>query len=59
MDNRILEKSQPIALQTVAGERDNSELHSFRYSADPGRFVYLRLDKGLTAFGGYRLGETQ
>ena len=58
-DNRVLEKSQPLALEVVAGERDNSELQSFRYAADPGRFVYLRLEKGLTAFGGYRLGETQ
>ncbi|MGH8516004.1 MAG: MG2 domain-containing protein, partial [Panacagrimonas sp.] len=58
-DNRVLEKSQPLKLEAVAGERDNSELQSFRYSADPGRFVYLRVDKGLTAFGGYRLGETQ
>lgn len=59
IDNRILEKSQPVALEVVAGERDNSELQSFRYSADPGRYLYVRLDKGLTAFGGYRLGETQ
>ncbi|MCC2658541.1 MAG: hypothetical protein K0Q76_3649 [Panacagrimonas sp.] len=59
VDNRILEKSQPIKLEVVAGERDNSELQSFRYTADPGRYVYVRLDKGLTAFGGYRLGETQ
>lgn len=59
VDNRVIEKSQLLPLELVAGERDNSELHSFRYSAEPGRFVYLRLDKGLTAFGGYRLGATQ
>lgn len=59
VDNRIVEKSQALELKQVAGERDNSELQSFRYRADPGRYLYLRLEKGLTSFGGYRLGATQ
>lgn len=59
VDNRIVEKSQALALRQIAGERDNSELQSFRYTADPGRYVYLRLEKGLTSFGGYRLAATQ
>ena len=58
-DNRVLEQSLPLDLKQIPGERDNNELQSFRYAADPGRFIYLRLEKGLTAFGGYRLGETQ
>jgi len=58
-DNRILEKSQPIAFKQILGERDNSELQSFSYATEPGRFIYVRLEKGLTAFGGYRLGDTQ
>ena len=59
VDNRILQKSQPVVLKQIVGERENSELQSFAYASEPGRFLYVRLEKGLTAFGGYRLGETQ
>lgn len=59
VDNRVLDKSQPLGLTTIPGERENNELQSFAYAADPKRYVYVRLDKGLTSFGGYRLGATQ
>lgn len=59
VDNRILATSAPLALTAVPGEHENSALHSFRHAAEPGRYVYLRLDKGLQSFGGYRLGATQ
>lgn len=59
VDNRVLERAQPLELTALPGEFENRELHSFAYRADPGRYVYARLDQGLTAFGGYRLGATQ
>lgn len=59
VDNRILEKSAPLDLTPVPGEHENSALQSFGYAAEPGRYLYLRLDKGLQSFGGYRLGGTQ
>ncbi|MGQ0502729.1 MAG: alpha-2-macroglobulin [Panacagrimonas sp.] len=58
VDNRVVEQSAPLELRPVPGERDTRELHSFRYTAEPGRYVYLRLDKGLTSFGGYRLAQS-
>jgi uncharacterized protein YfaS (alpha-2-macroglobulin family) len=58
-DNRILEAAQSLPLTQLPGEREHSALQSFRYTADPNRFLYLRLDKGLKSFGGYVLGETQ
>lgn len=59
VDNRIIETSTPLALTPLPSEHENSALQSFGYTADPGRYVYLRLDKGLSSFGGYRLGRTQ
>ncbi|MEO8133584.1 MAG: MG2 domain-containing protein, partial [Betaproteobacteria bacterium] len=55
----VLEASEPLRLQQVPTERENSELHSFKYQAVPGRYVYLRVTKGLKAFGGYQLGKDQ
>src|SRR6185503_5171140 len=34
------------------------ELHSLRYEADPGRYIYVKIDSGLRSFGGYQLGES-
>lgn len=59
VDNRVIEKSESLVLNAVPGERENSELHSFRYRAEPGRYLYLRVDKGLKSFGGYVLGDSQ
>jgi len=56
VDESILAKSQPIPLSALPGEREYIETHSFRYQAPPGRSVYVRVDKGLKAFGGFILG---
>ena len=59
VDNRVIETVPPLPLELEPGERDNRELQSFRYRAAPGRYVYTRIERGLTSFGGYRLGQTQ
>jgi uncharacterized protein YfaS (alpha-2-macroglobulin family) len=53
---KILKSAQKLDLEPVAGERDYNAQISFKYHADPGRYVYLRVAKGLESFGGYRLG---
>lgn len=47
-----------LDLTQIPGERDHYENHSFRYSADPGRQIYVRVQSGLKSFGGYVLGES-
>jgi alpha-2-macroglobulin len=54
----ILQASEPLPLSYIANEREHVEQHGFRYRADPGRYIYVRVDKGLQSFGGYRLPET-
>lgn len=54
----ILQASKPLGLTPVAGERDVTSHQAFRYEADPGRWVYVRLAKGVRSFGGYLLGAT-
>ncbi|MGQ0529476.1 MAG: MG2 domain-containing protein [Panacagrimonas sp.] len=59
VDSRVIDTASPLPLETMVGDRDNSELQSFRYRAAPGRYAYVRLERGLSSFGGYRLGQTQ
>jgi len=55
---KLLKASQKLDLDPVAGERDYNAMISFKYRADPGRYVYVRIAKGLESFGGYRLADT-
>lgn len=56
VDEKILAKSQRIALTALPGEREFIETHSFRFQAPPKRLLYVRVNKGLKAFGGFLLG---
>jgi uncharacterized protein YfaS (alpha-2-macroglobulin family) len=53
----LLRQSQKLDLAPIATERDYIELHSFKYHADPNRYIYVQVDKGLRSFGGYVLGK--
>ncbi len=39
--------------EVVPTENDWSETQSFRFHAQPGQRIYVRVDKGMTSFGGY------
>jgi uncharacterized protein YfaS (alpha-2-macroglobulin family) len=39
--------------EVVPTENDWSQAQSFRYHAQPGQRIYVRVDKGMTSFGGY------
>ncbi|HEY6156298.1 MAG TPA: MG2 domain-containing protein [Gemmatimonadales bacterium] len=54
----ILKESTPLTLTPVPAEREYTSLQAFRFDADPGRYIYVRVTKGLRSFGGYLLGET-
>ena len=53
----VLNVAQRFGLEYVANEREHVELHSFRLKAAPGRYLYVRIEKGLESFGGYRMPE--
>jgi uncharacterized protein YfaS (alpha-2-macroglobulin family) len=54
----VLNANTKLELTQIPGEREHYELHSFRYNADPGRQLYVKVGAGLRSFGGYVLGET-
>src|ERR1700754_4056728 len=43
----------PLKPEVVPTENDWSAAQSFRYHAEPGQRIYVRVDKGMTSFGGY------
>lgn len=54
----VLKKSQPLALELVPTENEFAELQSFKFHAEPGQRVYVRIAPGLKSFGGYMLGKS-
>ncbi|MFL6577095.1 MAG: MG2 domain-containing protein, partial [Povalibacter sp.] len=54
----VLTSANRLELTQIPGELDHYENHSFRYTADPGRQIYVRIDSGLKSFGGYVLGDS-
>lgn len=54
----VLTPENALKLTPIPGEQEHYELHSLRYQADPGRYLYVKIDAGLKSFGGYALGES-
>jgi uncharacterized protein YfaS (alpha-2-macroglobulin family) len=54
----VLTDNARLPLKPIPGERDHYELHSFQYEAEPGRQIYVQIERGLKSFGGYVLGDT-
>ncbi len=54
----LLKKGSAVKLSAIASEKEFSTLHSFKFKAEVGRYLYIQVKKGLHAFGGYVLGDT-
>ena len=54
----LLKQSEVLKLNAIPAEREYITSHSFKIEADVGRYIYVRVTKGLKSFGGYSLGET-
>lgn len=54
----VLNLSQALTLEPIPTEREFSTLHSFKYNADIGRFLFVRIQKGIKAYGDYLLAKT-
>lgn len=54
----VLAASKALPFEQIAAERENVEVHSFKYKADVGSYIYVQVNHGLKSFGGYQLGKT-
>src|SRR6185437_1193342 len=57
LHNDILATAQKLTLTQIPGELEHYEAHSFHHEAQPGRYLYVQVDRGLRSFGGYILGD--
>ena len=56
----VLRRSKKLSLQSIASEREVSPLVSFRMpEAEGGRYLLVRIAKGLKTPGGYQLGQAR
>src|SRR5206468_6211636 len=58
IDATILKEATPLSLQAVPAEREYTSRQAFRYDAEPGRYVHVRVTKGLRSYGRYVLENT-
>lgn len=54
----ILAASTKLDLKPIPAEREYTSHLAFHYTAPPGRYVYVKVGKGLRSFGGYLLEKT-
>lgn len=54
----ILKLSTAVELQAIPADRDYATLHSYKFSAQTPRYIYIKLDKGIKSFGNYSLAES-
>ncbi len=52
-----LKQARKLELDAVPTELEHEALHSYKYRADVGRYLLVRVDKGVKSFGGYLLGD--
>ena len=48
-----------LAPEAIPAEREYTQLHSFKYRADVGAYLYVQVAKDIKSFGGYVLGKTE
>ncbi len=53
----VLKRSRLLDLAVQPTERDFADVHGFKLSAPPGRFIYVQVGRGLNGFGGYTLAK--
>lgn len=53
----MLKHARRLELAPLPSEREYIESHSFKYQAEQGAQLYVGVRKGLTSFGGFKLGK--
>ncbi len=53
----VLKDSNEIKLEALPTEKDYSSAISFKYFAEVGRYLYVKIDKGIKSYGDYILSK--
>ena len=53
----VLGYAKKLDIKAIPTEEEYSSIHSFKYTAKPGRSLYVSINKGTRSFGGYILSK--
>ncbi len=56
--DEILKDAKPVAVAVIPSEHEQSQTHAFKFSVEEEGSLYLRIDKGVKAVGGFPLPAT-
>lgn len=57
IDEAVLKRATLLPIKAVPSEKENSELHSFKVSLETDGQLYISIDKGVHALGGFLLRD--
>jgi uncharacterized protein YfaS (alpha-2-macroglobulin family) len=57
IDEEVLQQATILPLRLVPTDKEHSEVHSFKISLETEGQLYVSIDKGVRALGGFLLGE--
>ena len=57
IDEPNLQHGQRLAMEAIPAEREFTELHSYKFKAPVGRYLYVKVAPDIKSFGGYVLGK--
>ena len=55
----VLKQAKKLPLAQMPAERESAESHAFKFTAEPGRYIFVRVQKGLKSVGGYQLANNR
>ncbi|MFO8603613.1 alpha-2-macroglobulin [Legionella pneumophila serogroup 1] len=55
--NNILSLSTPLPKELIPSEQNYTTLHGFKFKAQTPRYLYIKIDKGMKGFGGFKLSN--
>ena len=58
MTEEILKNARPVAITVIPSEHEQTQTHAFKFSVEEEGSLYVRIDKGVKAVGGFPLPQT-
>ena len=53
----VLKLAAPVKLEPLPTDSEFASMHSFKYKSAPGRYLYIKVNKGIHSAGGYVLAK--
>ncbi len=57
VDEKILARATKLSISHIENAEQYSFAQNFKFKAAPGSYIFVKVEKGLEAFGGYTLGK--